>query len=225
MQVPLFFVDTTLDSCGLDMQWLGYNGSMSTAPGGCLDRDGDLATCTPHENTHLRDYDRMVREFLRASGKIGNGIVYPRGGVDGGFVHTCLGHADALRKNGPYTTMRSQAGVVLRDALKAWYDDDNGVGGSHWHLPCELNQGGGSVQCNPTCKAAWVGPPAVQVSRTPLHIVSEHPVGRGADGRMLGGAAIAAGWLLGWWALPHALSIVFRCFRNVAFPDPKQTLM
>ena len=173
LELPLFMVETVADSCALDQKWLEVNGSMLTSPGGCLDREGDLRSCQPYEAARVQEYADKTMSLLRASGKVGSRYVYPRGGVDGGFIHTCLGHADALRKNGPYKAMAID-GVSLQSALQAWYLDDAG-NDAHWHLPCQLNTNG-PMQCNPTCAASWasVGAPNQEVmpanTASPLHL-------------------------------------------------------
>ena len=129
---------------------------MSTEPGGCLDRDGDMQSCTSAEGALVRERSNALLTFLAASGKLYARRTYPGGGTDGGFIHTCLGHADSLRKNGPYTQTRNSAGVSIQEALLKWYLDDASVENlveRHWYLPCNLNSIP-PLQCNPTC-AAW----------------------------------------------------------------------
>ena len=154
-------------------------------------------------------------DLLRASGKLQSRKVYPPragvgGGVDGGFIHTCLGHADALRKNGPYTQMRIGR-TSMQEALRRWYLDDEGQA-DHWHLPCALHEKA-PLQCNPTCAAAWAGPadgattggsPAAD-STSPLHLQGTPPAAATSSGwphvllvMLLVGCSVWGRWLCEW---------------------------
>ena len=158
--LPIFLVQSTLDSCVLDEFWRGVNGTMSTAPGGCLDRGSqDLGGCSALEASRLSLHRSRVMSALNSSRKLG-------GSSSGGFLHTCLGHADGLRKNRVYQQTTID-GVSLQRALQSWWLDGSGPGGNagvgHWHMPCELRTQH-PYQCNPSCQA-WSrqgpSPPAV----------------------------------------------------------------
>ncbi len=161
------------DMCRQPANLTSRTGTMLPSPGGCLDREGDFATCTPPEVAKLRDRGSHILSLLTASGKLTSRKVYPYGGTDGGFVHTCLGHADALRKNGPFSRM-SIDGRSLSQAIADWYADDLGER-DHWTMPCTLSSTP-PVQCNPTCKAAWAGPtpmPAPRPAAAPQQSVEQ----------------------------------------------------
>jgi len=70
-------------------------------------------------------------------------------GLNGMFVESCLEHC-AISSNGYYKYRIN--GVLVRDAVTAWWDDKPSESG-HVYLPCDLNILGGPRQCNPSCSA------------------------------------------------------------------------
>ena len=147
LQMPSFLINSAVDSCELDQFWGGLNGTMQARPGGCLDRANQrMDKCTQHERRLMRDHRRIILEAVRASGKL-------RPGRDGGFIHTCLGHADELRKTNAFRGV-AIGGTSIEQALVRWWLDESGAGGNpsgdHWHLPCELRDQQ-TLQCNPSC--------------------------------------------------------------------------
>ena len=143
-RTPIFVVQSMVDSCMLDNQWHGLNGSMVAARGGCLDRNLQLSACDATEASHVAALQRKMLAHFEASGKLGPGL-------NGGFLHTCLGHGDGLRKNDAFTGVRIK-GVSVRDALSIWWADEVG-NTSHWYRPCSMLDRP-PWQCNPSC-AAW----------------------------------------------------------------------
>jgi hypothetical protein len=153
MRSPSFLIMSAVDSCALSQLWPWW-----TENGGCLDRSGQLASCSKFEASVVREYRDDMVQYLLASGKVAPGF-------HGGFVHTCLGHADGLRKQDPFSRVKID-GVSTAEALWSWWNDDRGEG-YHWHLPCELLPEK-PTQCNPTCKH-WA------FASKPTTIIESHP--------------------------------------------------
>ena len=95
-KAPVFITNSAVDSCSLAATWSGVPEAMSIGPRGCLDRTSQsLAACTGPELARVGDFRDMTLRALSFSGRL-------RAGRDGGFIHTCLGHADGLRKDAAY---------------------------------------------------------------------------------------------------------------------------
>ena len=69
----------------------------------------------------------------------------------GGFVHSCLGHQDAIGMTGGDWQRIEINGTSMQQAVTDWWDQTEGQEGQ-WLLPCEVTTAP-PHQCNPSCSA------------------------------------------------------------------------
>jgi hypothetical protein len=144
IHTPLFLLQSDLDLYQL-FAILRMGGWQA----GCLNTDAQFngsstqPACTPAQVLQLQHYsnDFMhdLGRSLRASSAAGNG----------GFIHSCLGHQDAIGMTGGDWQRIAINGTTMQEAVSDWWMGN----GNNWHFPCQVTTSP-PHQCNPSCAPA-----------------------------------------------------------------------